>query len=182
MKLTIHTPDSAPEESRPVLAGIADDVGFVPNLAASVASSPTLLGAFDGLRRAVAASQPGPVEREVAGLAVAVAVDGAYGVAFHSTVLAGLGVDDTEIDKIRAGSPPSDDRLAAVYQLAREIVLTHGKVEDAAVSRLAELEFSAAEILDIVAECTFAGLVGVVDNLVGRVELDAFLAGRAWSS
>jgi hypothetical protein len=37
------------------------------------------------------------------------------------------------------------------------------------------------EVLDVVAECTFAGLVGVVDNLAGRVELDGFLAARAWA-
>ena len=35
-------------------------------------------------------------------------------------------------------------------------------------------------ILDVVAECTFAGLVGVVDNLAGRVVLDPFLAPQAW--
>jgi hypothetical protein len=31
-----------------------------------------------------------------------------------------------------------------------------------------------------VAECTFAGLVGVMDNLADRVDLDGFLMPRAW--
>lgn len=180
MQLTVHTPDTAPKASGTVLAGIAEDVGLVPNLAGSVAASPTLLAGFDGLRRAVADSKLGLVERETAGLAVGVAVDGQYGVAFHSTTLAGLGVDEAEIDKMRAGSPPSDARLATVYDFARKIALSRGKVDDATVDQLTKLGFSHVEILDIVAECTFAGLVGVVDNLAGRVELDSFLAARAW--
>jgi hypothetical protein len=32
------------------------------------------------------------------------------------------------------------------------------------------------------AECAFASLVGLMDNLAGRVELDEFLAPRAWSA
>jgi hypothetical protein len=36
-------------------------------------------------------------------------------------------------------------------------------------------------ILEIGAECTFAGLVGTIDNLADRVELDALLAPRAWA-
>ena len=38
----------------------------------------------------------------------------------------------------------------------------------------------AAEILEVVTECVFASLVGIVDNLAGRVELDEFLQPRAW--
>ena len=92
----------------------------MPNLAGTIAASPTLLSAFDGLRRAVGAETFNPVHREIAGLAVGVAVDNAYGVAFHSTVLSRLGVDDAEIDAMRAGNEPTDPTRAAVYTFARE--------------------------------------------------------------
>jgi hypothetical protein len=81
MELTIHTQQTAPEASKPILEGIASDLGVVPNMAATVASSPTLLSAFDGLRRAVGSGELDPKAREVAGLAVGVAVDNRYGVA-----------------------------------------------------------------------------------------------------
>ena len=35
MQLNIHTLDDAPADSRPVLEGIAADLGLVPNLAAA---------------------------------------------------------------------------------------------------------------------------------------------------
>ena len=113
MQLTIQTLDSAPADSRPILQAIAADLGLVPNLAATAATSPALLAGFDGLRRAVGSTKLDPVLREVAGLAVGVAVDNHYGVAFHSTVLAGLGLDDADIERIRAGRVPADPKRAA---------------------------------------------------------------------
>ncbi len=182
MQMTILTTDTAPEASRPVLEAIAADLGLVPNLAATIAASPTLLSAFDGLRRAVAGAGLDPILREVAGLAVGVAVDNAYGVAFHSTVLARLGLSEADIGALRAGGAPSDPTAAAVAMLARDVVLGRGRVPAATVEAARAAGLTTEAVLEVVAECTFAGLVGVVDNLAGRVPLDGFLAERAWSA
>jgi alkylhydroperoxidase family enzyme len=182
MQLTIHTTASAPAGSVALLEGIAADLGFVPNMAATMAESPTLLAAFDGLRRAVGSGDLDPVLREVAGLAVGVAVDNEYGVAFHSTVLDRLGADPDDIDKMRSGTPPADRRTGAVYDLARELVLARGKVDKATLERATAAGVTTQDVGEIVAECTFAGLVGVVDNLAGRVALDEFLAPRRWTA
>jgi hypothetical protein len=170
MQLTIHTVESAPPLSRPVLDGINTDLGLVPNLAASIAESPALVAGFDGLRRAVAGIDP--VDREVAGLATGVAVDNHYGV----------GIAEDDIAVMRAGSPPPDPRQAAVYEFAREFAANRGRVSDGTVERLTGTGATVADILDIVAECAFATLVGLVDNLAGRVALDAFLQPRAWKA
>ena len=39
----------------------------------------------------------------------------------------------------------------------------------------------ASDLLQLVTECVFAGLVGIVDNLAGRVPLDEFLRPRQWT-
>jgi alkylhydroperoxidase family enzyme len=181
MKLLIHTIDSAPEASRPLLDGLVADLGFVPHLAAVTAESPTLLAAFDALRRTVGAGQLEATCREVAGLAAGVAVDNAYGVAFHSTVLGRLGVAEPEIERMRAGQPPLAARSAAIYTLAQAVVTERGKVPDAVVDRATAAGLSTAEILEVVTECAFASLVGIVDNLAGRVDLDDVLRPRAWT-
>ena len=180
MDLGILTPETAPADSRPLLDGIASDLGFVPNLAATIAASPTLLSAFDGMRRAVGAEAFNPVHREIAGLAVGVAVDNAYGVAFHSTVLGRLGVDDAEIDAMRAGNEPTDPTRAAVYAFARAVAVDRGAVEDKVVERALAAGLDRARPAAARYECVFAGLVGIVDNLAGRVELDEFLRRWAW--
>jgi alkylhydroperoxidase family enzyme len=180
VQLTIHSLDDAPVHSRPVLEGIAADLGLVPNLAAAAAASPALLAGFDGLRRAVATTGLDPVLREVAGLAVGVAVENHYGVAFHSTVLAGLGVDEADIDAMRGGDAPSDPTLATVHDLAQELVISRGKVSDATLDRACGAGLTTEAILEVLLECTFAGLVGLIDNLAGHVELDKFLTPRTW--
>jgi alkylhydroperoxidase family enzyme len=180
VQLAIHTLDDAPADSRPLLEGIAADLGLVPNLAATAAASPALLAGFDGLRRAVAVTKLDPVLREVAGLTVGVAVDNHYGVAFHSTMLAGLGVDEADITAMRDGNAPSDATQAAVHHLARDIVTGRGNVPDSTVDRAAEAGLATETILEVLLECTFAGFVGMLDNLADQVELDGFLAARAW--
>jgi alkylhydroperoxidase family enzyme len=180
--LTIHTPDTAPADSRPLLEGIAADVGLIPNLAASIAASPTLLAAFDALRRAVGSGTLNPVHREAAGVAVGVTVDNAYGVAFHSTVLSRLGVGDDEIKLMRAGEEPTDEPTAAVYALAQVLAGHRGKLADSAVDRAAAAGLSTEQILEVVAEVVFASLVGMIDNIAGRVPLDDFLRPRAWAA
>jgi len=182
MKLPIYTVDTAPAGAKALLEGIAADLGVLPNMAGTVAGSPALLAGFDGLRRAVGSAGLDPVHREAAGLAVGVAVDNAYGVAFHSTVLGRLGVADAEIDRMRSGQDPADERTAAICRLARDIVLNRGKVPAETVTLVTAAGFATEDVLDVVAECTFAGLVGVMDNLADRVDLDGFLLPRAWQA
>lgn len=182
MELTILTTDTAPRDSHELLEGIASDLGFVPNLAGTIAASPTLLAAFDGLRRAVADDMFDPVRREIAGVAVGVAIENAYGVAFHSTVLSRLGVDDAEIEAMRAGHEPTDPVHAAVYAYARAVAIDHGAVDHAIVDRALATGLERADLLQLVAECVFANLVGIVDHLADRVDLDEFLQRWAWKS
>jgi Flp pilus assembly protein protease CpaA len=46
------------------------------------------------------------------------------------------------------------------------------------LAALAAAGHDTEQVLEIVAECTFVGLVGVVDNLAGRVPLDGFLTAE----
>jgi alkylhydroperoxidase family enzyme len=182
MELAILTSASAPADSRPLLEGIASDLGFVPNMAGTMALSPALLSAFDALRRVVGDETFNPVHREIAGVAVGVAVDNAYGVAFHSTVLSRLGIDDAEIEAMRAGKEPTDPTHAAVYAFARAVAVDRGAVDDEVIDRALAAGLDGTDLLQLVAECVFAGLVGVVDNLAGRVVLDEFLLRWAWNT
>lgn len=180
MDLPILTVDTAPAESQPILEGIAADLGLVPNLAATVAASPTLLRAFDGLRRAVGDESFDPRVRETAGVAVGVAVDNAYGVAFHSTVLDRLGVGGDDVEAMRRGFEPAGTTMAAVYAFARSLVVDRGAVDPRTVERALAAGLTPACLLQVLAECVFVSLVGLVDNLAGRVELDEWLRARAW--
>jgi hypothetical protein len=68
-----------------------------------------------------------------------------------------------------------------VHDLARGIAAGRGNVPDSTVDRATEAGLTTETILEILLESTFAGLVGMIDNLAGRVELDGLLAARAWT-
>jgi hypothetical protein len=97
-------------------------------------------------------------------------------------MLAALGVDEQEIEAMRSGAEPADPVHAAVYAFAREVVVGRGKIDDGLLVRAGEVGLTDADLLQLVAECAFAGLVGTIDNLAGRVPLDAFLEPRRWKS
>jgi hypothetical protein len=50
---TIHTEESAPERSREALSAIRQRIGFIPNLAATIAGSPVALAGFGALQGAL---------------------------------------------------------------------------------------------------------------------------------
>jgi alkylhydroperoxidase family enzyme len=179
MNLPIHTSDTAPEQSRELLEGIRSDLGLVPNFAAVAATSPQLLAGFDGLRRAVGSTGLDPVLREITGLATGVEVGNHYGIAFHSTVLAGLGVAEADIEAVRAGRAPGDPAAAAVHAFVVDAVRQRGRVADERVDALRNAGLSDEAVLEVLLEIAFASLVGLLDNLAGHVELDEFLRPRA---
>ena len=69
-----------------------------------------------------------------------------------------------------------------MYAFARRVAVDRGKVSDDVVQRAHDAGLTDADLLQLVAECAFAGLVGTIDNLAGRVPLDEFLQPRAWKA
>jgi hypothetical protein len=95
-------------------------------------------------------------------------------------MLGKLGLPEEQIKLLRGAAAPDDGTAAAVAALAREIVLNRGKVSDPALAAAVQAELSTEPVLDVLLECAFATLVGLIDNLAGHVELDAFIAPQAW--
>jgi uncharacterized protein YciW len=96
-------------------------------------------------------------------------------------VLAGLDVDDADVQRMRQGQPPTaTNRLAAVYTYARSLAVNRGAIDDAVRAEAWYAGIDHRLALDITTEATFATLIGYVDALTERVELDGFLADNAW--
>jgi AhpD family alkylhydroperoxidase len=69
-KLRVHTHESAPADSKSLLAGAEKAFGFVPNVSAVLAESPATLKAYMALSKIFDESSLTPVEREVAILTI----------------------------------------------------------------------------------------------------------------
>jgi AhpD family alkylhydroperoxidase len=164
---TIHT-----EATAPALAAIRERIGFVPNLAAVLASSPTALESFGALQAGLRGTTLSPLEREVAGLAVSFENDCVYSMAAHSTFVVGAGVEPAVLAALRAGEPIDDPRLETVRRFAVALVRDRGHGREA-------FGLSAAEQLEVATQVVYTTLANLAANLADP-PLDEPFAAQRW--
>src|SRR5262245_32804730 len=115
----VHTIDTAPDGSKSALQGLQQALGLVPNLAATMASSPPLVQSFVAAFGQFAGGTFNGRERQILLLSNAVANASQWAVAFHSTMALKEGVDSRDVDAVRGRELPRDARLAALSTLTR---------------------------------------------------------------
>src|SRR5215472_6831156 len=92
-EFTIHTPQTAPAAANDALFALQTNIGFIPNLAATIAESPAALSGFVALQTAVRSGRLSALEREVVGVTVSLHNRSPYSMAAHSTFAAGAGAE-----------------------------------------------------------------------------------------
>ena len=104
----VHTIDSAPDGSRQPAANIVERVGFLPNLAATLADSPTAIESFSQLQATLRGTTLTALEREVVGITVSFVNTSGYSLAAHSTFARRLGASDELVEALRSGTDVPD--------------------------------------------------------------------------
>lgn len=178
-RFPIHTPATAPEAARPILAGAQAGWGFVPNLHATLAAAPTALTAYTALFDLAGKGSFTAAEQQVAYLTVSALHECEYCVSGHSALAQGAGLDAATIAALREGAPLPDARLQALRAFAASLVLNRGRVppgETEAFLAAGYTEAQALELLVIVAAKTISNYA----NHLAATPLDAFMAKTAW--
>src|SRR5262245_40646880 len=125
---TVHTIETAPPASRERLRHVAESLGMVPNLAAAMAESPTLLRAFFAVRDVYGQGTLSPVEIHVLSLVNAFENGCEWCMAFHSAAALKEELSREDLDQLRAGAAPAAPRLRALTRLARTMIRNRGHV------------------------------------------------------
>src|SRR5690242_21502324 len=106
IEFTVHTAETAPAGSRPLLEGINRSFGFVPNLFGVFAESPAALRGALAIYEAFTSSSLSAAEQQLVMLAVSEANDCEYCVAAHSTLAKRFAkVDPAVVDAVRRREP-----------------------------------------------------------------------------
>src|SRR5262245_66052568 len=106
----VHTLTTAPEKSKPALDGLQKTFGLIPNLAATMATSPTLVNGFVGALVNFLGGTFDGGERQVVLLTNAVVNRCAWAVAFHSAAALKEGVAADDVTAMREGGLHSSSR------------------------------------------------------------------------
>jgi AhpD family alkylhydroperoxidase len=175
----IHTYDTAPERSVPLLRKLESTVGMVPSLAAAMSESPALLEAFLAVREIYQRSGFSGAEIEVLSLTGAFENNCEWCMAFHTMVATNKNVPTEVIAALRSGQTPPHPRFGPLSDYAREMVRTRGGVSQATLDRLLAAGYTRAQSLDVVLGMAFS----VMANYSGHISnapLDAAFQAHAW--
>jgi uncharacterized peroxidase-related enzyme len=179
-KFTVHTMESAPALSRPLLEGIKRAFGFVPNLYAVFAESPAALQGALSIGEAYAKSSLSPVEQQLVALAVSEANDCEFCVAAHSTLARNVAkADPALVAAARNREPLEDARLDALVTFARKLVERRGFVADADLAAFLAAGYTKAQILEVLLGVGMKTFNNYVDH-IAHVPLNDQFKAQTW--
>jgi uncharacterized peroxidase-related enzyme len=180
-EFTIHTTASAPEPARDALARLEQAIGFVPNLAATIAGSPVAIQGFVGMQSALRSSSLTPVEREVVGLTVSLENTCDYSMAAHSTFAEKLGAPEDVVGALRAGTALPDARLEALHAFVRAALRERGHVGAAETQALLDAGYTTEQALEALTQVAYTTLANLVAN-VADTPVDAAFEHQRWAA
>ena len=179
VSFTLHTAQTAPEASRPVLEGAAKAFGFVPNLHAVLAEAPAALEGYSALWDVFARSSLSPAEQQVVYLSANYENACRYCMAGHSVLAKLAGLPAQAIEAVREGRPIEDAKLEALHRFTALVVRERGWVPEAEVEAFLAAGYGRQQLLEVVLGVAVKTLSNYTNHLA-ETPLDPFMAGTAW--
>lgn len=181
MEFKLHTKETAPEASVPVLDKTEKVYGFALNLFGVLAESPAALSAYvqvNGLLEEHAALSA--QERQIVMLAVSELNNCEYCMAAHSVVAEMSKVPAETIETLRAGREPADAKQAALFRFARALAEHRGWVPEDEQKAFLDAGYTTRHVLDVITILALKTLSNYTNHLA-RPPLDAAFEGKRWS-
>jgi uncharacterized peroxidase-related enzyme len=174
----IHTIETAPEGSKPLLEGAQKKLGFIPNLMGTLAEAPAALEAYLSIAAIFEKTSFSATEIEVVTLSVSTVNGCDYCLAGHATIAAMKKVPADVIEAASAAAPLSDPKLDALAKLTRSVAETRGWPEQALLDDFYAQGYTPANYLELLVGVTMKTLSNYV-NHQADTPIDAAFGGGA---
>ena len=145
---SVPTRDDVTPDNQAIFDNLKKALGFVPNLYATFAHSPTALGTYLALQNAKSSLKP--KEREVINLVVSQVNDCDYCLAAHTALGKMLGFTEAQILEVRRGRASFDPKLDGLARFVREVAETRGHVSAAATDAFLGAGWSQTNLVDAI--------------------------------
>lgn len=177
----VHTRETAPDASQPLLARAQQKFGMLPNLMGILASAPAALGGYLAVNEALEGSSLTPVEQQVVLIATSVENGCEYCVSIHSAVAGMVKMPAEALDALRAGRDPEDPRLGALARFARQVVEERGWVPREEVEAFLSAGFGEQQILEVITGVALKTISNYT-NHIAATPLDGAFESQRWSA
>ena len=168
MRFPAHTPATAVGKAAELLGGIVDRSGSAGAMVRTMAGSPSVLGGYLELSRAMKRSRLDRAVSERISLAVQARLGCALCLDAHTAGARAVGVDDDEIELAMHGTS-SDPAIAAIVAFGRQVHAEPASITDDDIEALRRLGYRDRDVLDVVGLVALNVLTGSF-NLVARLE------------
>lgn len=147
----IHTLDTAPEDSRPLLEASQKAFGRIPGLHGVMAEAPALLQGYQQLHK-LFAEHTSFDKDELTVVWQTINVEHAchYCVPAHTGIAKKMKVDDAITEALRNETPLPDARLEALRSFTLAVVRQRGDVDAATVQAFLDAGFTRRQVLEVI--------------------------------
>ncbi len=177
----VHSSETAPEGSKPILAAAQKKFGFVPNLFRVMAEAPAAGEAYMAVMDIFESSSLSDAEKQTILLSVSFVNECDYCMAAHTKVASMKGVPAEIIEALRSGATLPDTKLDALAVLTRSIVETRGWPIEAAKEAFFAAGYGASEYLEVIVGVTVKTLSNYV-NHAADTPLDNAFEEHKWAA
>jgi uncharacterized peroxidase-related enzyme len=179
-RFTVHTIETAPAASQPLLQSSVKAWGFISTLHGTLAEAPIALDAYTAMYNAITTEGTlSAQEQQVAFQAVNVLHGCEYCTAGHTYLSRAVGMPEDVIASLREGQPiTSNAKFEALRQFTEAVVRDRGMAGDAAVQAFIDAGFTRAQVLEVVTIVACKTISNYTNHLT-HTPLEGFMSDPA---
>jgi len=176
-----QTVESAPAGSKEGMKALRKKFGFVSNLMATFANSPSVLDGYLALDTAWEHSSLTATERQIILLTASVENKCLYCTAADATVLKAMKLDVAIVKAIRSRKSLPDERQDALVTLTRELVRERGFVAESVKERFFKAGYNEATLMEVLVGVALNTMSNYLDHL-NPISIDPVFRAEANAS
>lgn len=179
MKYKLHTQETAPADSQPLLDKSLKAFGMIPNLHAVMATAPAVLEAYQDLHRLFQQTSFDADELTVVWQTVNVEHECHYCVAAHTAIAHMMNVDGAITEALRNRSALPTAKLQTLHSTTLALVRNRGRLSEEEIAAFAETGYGPQQMLEIVLGISQKVLSNYVNHLAHTL-VDKPFEAFAW--
>lgn len=179
-RISLQTPETAPEGSRAYLEAAKAKNGFIPNLLGVLAHAPTVIETYLTVSEINGRTSLSLAERETVQITAATYHGCAFCVAGHTAISYKQGkLPEELVEALRQQKTLPDPRLEALAVFTRAVIRTRGAVENVELQAFLDAGYGEQQVLEVILGVSLATLCNFANSLAGT-ELNPELAAYRW--
>lgn len=171
MTFTLHTIDTAPTASKDELVHSRHAFGWIPNLHAVLAESPTALKVYKYLHSMAQNTSFNATELTVIWQTINIQNQCHYCIPAHFTIARMLKVDETVLSALKLGTTLSDEKLKVLKDVTHAIHTHNGHLTQEEVSKFQSVGYGNQQMLEIFVILA-QKIISNYTNLVAQTPID----------